>query len=126
MEEEIVEEEKKEYISYLFNTKKTYTVTAQANGGRIFYKIAIRKKASDGQELKNYMPIRFAKCEPVPDNTKIRIKNAMEDWYVNPKDTWNIVPVLVIFDYEIIENTPEEAIQNFNSANINYTDDLPF
>lgn len=119
----------KEKISYLFNTNFNYTVNSKINGGKTFYKIPIKKKNYDGQELQANMPVRFAKCEPVPSGTVIRIKNAMEDWYINPKDTWNIVPVLVIFDYEIVKTSDyaaEQAIQNFNNSDTSYDDELPF
>ena len=39
------------------------------------------------------------------------IKNAIEDWYINPKDSWNIIPVLVIFNYEILKAGNEETKQ---------------
>ena len=115
-----MEEEKKEYIKYLFNTDYNYPVNSQTNGGKTFYKIPIKKKNYDGQELKANIAVRFAKCQPVPSGTVIRIKNAMEDWYINPKDTWNIVPLLVIFDYEVVKTSDyaaEQAIQEFNNTN---------
>lgn len=124
-----MEEEQKEYISYIFNTKFNYIVNSQMNGAKTFYKIPIKKRGFDGQELKCNIPVRFAKCQPVPNGTIIRIKNAMEDWYINPKDTWNIVFQLVIFDYEIIKSSEEaaqNAIQAFNNADSSYEDDLPF
>lgn len=119
----------KEKISYLFNTNSNYTVNSKINGGKTFYKIPIKKKNYDGQELQANMLVRFAKCQPVPSGTVIRIKNAMEDWYINPKDTWNIVPVFVIFDYEIVKTSDyaaEQAIQNFNNSDTSYDDELPF
>ena len=125
--EEQVQEKNTEYISYLFNTKSYYYIQSQTNGGRTFYKTPIKKKNYDGQEIKSYIQVKFGKCEPVPNGTKIRIKNAKEDWYINPKDTWNIIPQLVIFDYEIIERSDviaEQAIQQYNS--IDDDTELPY
>ena len=118
-----------EKISYLFYANFNYPVNSKTNGGKTFYKIPIKKKNYDGQELQANILVRFAKCEPVPDGTVIRIKKAMEDWYINPRDTWNIIPVLVIFDYEIVKRSDyvaEQAIQDYNNADTSYSDDLPF
>lgn len=126
MEEQTTSSEEK--IKFLFNTTYKYKVLSQTYGGKTFYKIPVFKKNFDGQELRCNIPVRFAKCQPVPNGTVIRIKNAMEDWYINPKDKWNIVLTLVIFDYEILKTSDvvaQQAIETFNSLDVN-DDELPF
>ena len=128
-----MEEEQKEYITCLFNNKKPYMIYAQEYKQKIFYKIAIEKQTTDGQTIKAYVPTRFAGCDPVENRTIIRLKNAKVDWYKNPKDMWNIVPALVIFDYEIIQGVSsttqkaQNAVDQYNmDVQRNDDTDLPF
>ena len=133
-----MEEEKNEdsYITYWFDNRHTYIINSETNGGKTFYHKKIEKKGFDGQTITHKIQVRFAKCEPVPNGTIIKIKRGMEDWYINPKDKYNIVPVFVIFDYEIVRRSDyaaEQAIQNYNNslqnynnADESYSEDLPF
>lgn len=110
------EEENKEYISYMFNTSYNYIINSNINGGKTFYKIPLKKKAFDGQIMTCNVPVRFAKCQPVPDGTIIRIKNAKEDWYV--KNRFDTIVYLVIFDYEIVQTSDraaQQALETFNA-----------
>ena len=125
MEEEKMQEEK---ITHIFNTTYNYIINTQQNGGRTFYKIPIKKKDYDGQQKTASILVKFAKgCEPVPNGTVIRIKNAMEDWYI--KNRFDVILCLVIFNYEIVKRSDyaaEQAIQQFNNTDTSYEDDLPF
>ena len=124
------EETQKNYITALIRPNREYIVYKQEYRGRVFYKIPIDKKNCDGQKLKTYIQVKFAKCEPVPNGTLIKITKAMEDWYKNPKDTWNIIPVIVIFEYEIIETSAsvaENAIKEYNQSNDDNSEyELPY
>ena len=124
------EEMQKSNITALVRPSNDYVVYKQENRGRVFYKISIAKKNCDGQITKAYVQVKFAKCEPVPNGTLIKITKAMEDWYKNPKDTWNIIPVIVIFEYEIIETSAsvaENAIKEYNQSNDDNSEyELPY
>ena len=124
-----MEEEQKEYITGLFNNKANYMVFVQVYKDKTFYKTQISKKTADGQIIKAYVPIRFVNCEPVINGTLIRLKNAKVDWYKNPKDTWNIVPSLVIFNYEITADSnivTQQVVNEYNSTADIDDDSLPF
>ena len=124
-----MEEEQKEYITDLFNTKLSYMIYSQVYKDKTFYKIPISKKTSDGQTIKAYVPVRFVNCEPVINGTLIRLKNAKVDWYINPKDRWNIVPSLVIFNYEIMKDSnivAQQVVNEYNSTIDSDDDSLPF
>jgi hypothetical protein len=124
-----MEEENKEYITGLFNLKMNYMIFSQVYKDKTFYKVQVSKKLQDGQILKAYIPVRFVNCEPVINGTLIRLKNAKVDWYKNPKDTWNVIPSLIIFNYEVIADSnivTQQIVNEFNSTNDSDDDSLPF
>ena len=115
------------YITHIFDTSKRYIVNVQINGGYTFYKIPLKKEDFDGQTKNGFINVRFAKnhCEPVPDGTIIKIKNAAEYWYTKG---FNTIVTLVIFNYEIVQESDaaaKQAIQEFNQTDTN-DDELPF
>ena len=123
-----MEEENKEYITGLFNLKMNYMIFSQVYKERTFYKVQVSKKQADGQIIKAYVPVRFVNCQPVINGTLIRLKNAKVDWYKNPKDTWNIIPSLVIFNYEVIADSnivTQQVVNEYNSTS-DSEDELPF
>ena len=123
------EEQSKEYITGLFNLKLNYIIYVQTYKEKTFYKTQISKKTADGQTIKAYVPVRFVNCEPVVNGTLIRLKNAKVDWYKNPKDTWNIVPSLVIFNYEVAAESnvvTQQIVNEYNNTATLDEDSLPF
>ena len=85
-------------------------------------------------KTKFYRSIRFVKCQPPQDGDIIRIKKGFEDNYLNPKDKYNDVVVIVVMDYEIVDNqvvNEEKAYEKFQQITKEnemeeQTEDLPF
>lgn len=130
-----MEDKTEEYISYRINTYNKYTVFKSSYGGKDFYKIYFEKKNQDGSKTRIYRNIKFVNCEPPEDRDLIRIRKAFEDNYIDPKNKYNDVCVIVIMDYELFkdeEKMKEEAFENFHrtieeNENLDIGEDsLPF
>ncbi len=112
-----MEEKTEEYISYRINTYNKYTVFKSSYRGKDFYKIYFEKKNQDGSKTRIYRNIKFVNCEPPEDRDLIRIRNAFEDNYIDPRNKYNDVCVIVVMDYELFkdeEKLKEEAFENFH------------
>lgn len=119
-----------EYISYKINTKNTYKVYINSAHGKEFYKVQIKKRNYDKTETKFYKQLKFVKCEPPKDGEIIRIKKAFEDLYTNSKDPYNPISVIVVMEYEKVENkivAEKQAYQDYQQTlNEMENYDLPF
>ena len=93
-----------EYIGYKIDTKHSYKVYVSEANGKRFYKVQIQKKNYDGTKVNFYKNLRFVKCEPPQDGEIIRIKKGFEDLYSNNKDPYNAISVIVVMDYELVDN----------------------
>lgn len=82
--------------------------------GYTFYKIAICKKKQD--DTKEYFDknIAFKKGTDIADGTKIRILDFFEDVRENKNDKYNPIWSIFITDFEIIEESNEDALSEFN------------
>lgn len=110
-------EKDEEYISYRINTHNKYIVFKTSYGGKDYYKICFEKKNADGSKVKIYRMVKFVHCEPPKDRDTIRIKKAFEDNYIDPKNKYNDVCVIVIMDYEKFEDEEDlqkQAFENFH------------
>lgn len=110
-------EEREEFINYRINTTNKYAVYKTSYAGKNFYKIYFEKKNQDGTKTRIYRSVKFVNCEPPEDREVIRIRKAFEDNYIDPKNRYNDVCVIVIMDYEIFkdeEKMKEEAFENFH------------
>lgn len=117
----------RESIYRLFSTEKPFKVFANEYAGKMYYNAELNKINYDGQKLQGRCRIEFVKCAGPADGTIIRIKNAKEDWYMT--DKFHMVFKVVIFDYDIVQNTREvanQAINDFYKDDSSYEDDLPF
>lgn len=108
-----------------------------------FYQISLSKKDRNGQYINGYMNVRFKKGVNVPNKTKIVIKNAFIDFYLDKNN--KTVPYIMILDYELVEEQSnnnqmsqtnenkakqeEDPFKMFGEANgtgIDPNDELPF
>ena len=106
-----------EYISHKLNAGYTYMVFRNDRNGKTFYKIPIKQKDFDGQEKTHYIPVSFRSGIDIPDKTKIKIKQAVENVYAKGYDT--------IFTYKILEfENLSEAVQEYAASADDL--DLPF
>lgn len=123
-----VEETKsKEKIYHLFTNDKNYTVISNEWAGRTYYNLKLITTRYDGQKAEGICRVEFVKCDPPPNETIIRIKNAKEDWYM--KDKFNLVFKIVVYNYEIIQTSSQiakDALNEFYSQSYDEDDDLPF
>ena len=110
-----MEEENKEYIISKINTKYFYKVYRSSYNGKDFYSILITQKNYDDTETLYYKNVSFKKGLNLPPNdTLIRIKKAVENYY---GDKYKPQSSLMILDYELKKNDEqkkEEALQEFN------------
>lgn len=106
-----------EYISYRINTHNKYLVFKSSYGGKDYYKICFEKKNADNSKTRIYRSIKFVNCEPPEDRDMIRIKKGFEDNYIDPKNKFNDVCVIVVQDYEKFEDEEKlqkQAYENFH------------
>lgn len=121
-------------IGYKINVEHNYKVYVTEYGGKKYYKIPVTKKNYDKTETTYYKQVRFAKCTPPEDGDVIRIKKGFEDLYTNNKDPYNPISVIVILDYDSVENLEQikekaldkfQQILNENEEEV-IDEDLPF
>lgn len=96
--------EEERYIGYKIDTQHSYKVYVSEANGKRFYKVQIQKKNADGTKVNFYKNLRFVKCNPPENGEIIKIKKAFEDLYANNKDPYNAISVIVVMDYEIVDN----------------------
>lgn len=129
-----MEEQKEPYIGYKIDTKHSYKVYVNQANGKTFYKVLVKKKNYDGTETNFYKQLRFVKCEPPENEDIIKILYGFEDLYVNEKDKYNAISVIVVMEYEKVENevvNQEKAYDKFqqnlkeNEEEVQ-SEDLPF
>lgn len=112
-------DEKEEYISYRINTHTKYIVYKTSYGGRDYYKISFEKKCPNGSKIKIYRNLKFVNCIPPENGDFIRITKAFEDNYIDPKNKYNDVCIIVVQEYESFKNEEkmrEDAYKNFHRA----------
>lgn len=100
-------------------------VFAKEHNDRTFYSIGLSKKKMDGTYLNGYINVSFRKGEVVPNKTKIEIKKAWLDFYVNREN--HTVPQIFISEFDFMEDRegaskPAEAPEGFAALD----DDIPF
>jgi hypothetical protein len=111
-----VEEKERPYIGYKIDTKHTYKVYVNESNGKKFYKVQIKKKNYDNTEISFYKQLRFVQCNPPENGEIIKIIYGFEDLYVNNKDSYNPISVIVIMEYEKVDNpvvNQEKAYDKF-------------
>ena len=129
------EEQEQGHIGYKINGKSTYKVYKNEVNGKTYYKVVMKKKNYDDTETIFYRQLRFVKsCTPPENGEIIKILSGFEDLYVNNKDPYNPITVIVVQDYIKIDNevvNQEKAYEKFqqitkeNEAE-EQTEDLPF
>ena len=129
------ENEEVGYIGYKIDGKHTYKVYVNEVNGKKFYKVAMKKKNYDDTETIFYRQLRFTKgCTPPENGEIIKIWSGFEDLYVNEKDKYNPITVIVVMDYEKVDNqvvNEEKAYEKFQQITKEnemeeQTEDLPF
>ena len=129
------ENEEQGFIGYKINPKSTYKVYKNEVNGKTYYKVVMKKKNYDNTETIFYRQLRFVKsCTPPENGEIIKILSGFEDLYVNNKDPYNPITVIVVQDYIKIDNevvNQEKAYEKFQQiTKENETEevsqDLPF
>ena len=80
-------------------------VFSREHNGRTFYTIGLSKKKQDGEYLNGYLPASFKKGVELPNKTKIEIKKAWLDFYVNKEN--HTIPGIFIAEFETEHKEPE-------------------
>lgn len=112
-------QDQEEYIGYKIDTRHSYKIYCNLSGGKKYYKVQVQKKNYDGTKINYYKQLRFAKCTPPEDGEIIRIKKAFEDLYTNNIDKFNPISVIVVLEYEKVENQQvqqEQALAKFQDT----------
>ena len=111
------DKEQQGHIGYKINGKSTYKVYVNEVNGKRFYKVAMKKKNYDDTETIFYRQLRFVKgCTPPENGEIIKIWSGFEDLYVNNKDPYNPITVIVVQDYMKVDNqvvNEEKAYEKF-------------
>lgn len=129
-----MEEQKEPFIGYKVDCKHSYKVWKNETNGKVFYKVAMKKKNYDNTETIFYRQLRFVKCQAPENGDIIKIKYGFEDLYVNEKDKYNPITVIVVMDYEKVDNqvvNEEKAYEKFQQITKEnemeeISQDLPF
>lgn len=125
-------EQRDPFIYHKINTKATYKVYSNTRGGHTYYNVAIEKRNYDKSKDRCYRQLKFAKCYPPENGEIIKITNAFEDFYPNPKDPYNPIITYVVLDYIKVDNSKaekERAISEYQQSfaeNSIDDDALPF
>lgn len=96
--------EEENYIGYKIDTKHTYKVYTNESNGNRFYQVQIKKKNYDGSELSVYKQLRFVKCNPPENGEIIKIHKGFEDLYIKKGDRYNPISIVVVTEYELVNN----------------------
>lgn len=129
------ENEEVGHIGYKIDGKHTYKVYVNEVNGKKFYKVAMKKKNYDDTETIFYRQLRFVKgCTPPENGEIIKIWSGFEDLYVNNKDPYNPITVIVVQDYMKVDNqvvNEEKAYEKFQKITEEnemeqVDEDLPF
>lgn len=72
-----------------------------------FYTIGLSKKDRNGQYINGYMNVRFKKGVSLENQTKIVIKNAFIDFYLDKNNRTN--PYIMILEYELADEQKQEV-----------------
>ena len=128
------DKEEQGHIGYKINGKSTYKVYKNEVNGKTYYKVAMKKKNYDDTETIFYRQLRFVKgCTPPENGEIIKIWSGFEDLYVNNKDPYNPITVIVVQDYMKVDNqvvNEEKAYEKFQQITkeneMEQTEDLPF
>lgn len=107
-----MEEEQKRH--YKVEAGDVVTVKRQDYGQYTFYKVSLQQKMYDGTKKYFDKNIAFAKGVDIPDKTQIRIKDFFETIRENPKDAYNPIFGLFIKEYEVVEESKADALNEFN------------
>ncbi len=93
---------------------------AKEHNDRTFYSIGISKKDINKEWVNGYMGASFRKGVTIPNKTKIEIKKAWLDFYIN-KDKQTVIGIFISeFEYQ---EKPQEAPEGFAAVD---DDDIPF
>lgn len=119
-------------ISYKINDRQPQFVIKRIINGSTYYNCIMEKKTMEGEKIRYYRPIRFAKCEPPQhDKNFIMIKKGFEDFFPNKLDPYNPITVIVVLEWEEFGKKSDADV---NKAYHDFTDtaiqldnlDLPF
>lgn len=110
-----MENQEEEYIIYKVSTKNWHKVYKTSFKGKDFYKLLIVQKKYDGTTTSYYKPISFKKTlTPPQDGSVIRIKQGIENLYMNNIDKYNPISSILILDYELKENVEQKKENAYN------------
>lgn len=102
--------------SHKVNVGDTIKVKRTEINGRMFYSTSVTQKQFDGTKKFYNKRLNFKKGVSVPNNTKIKIINMLENLFDNPKDPYNPLSILMITDFEIVKNNEQiekEALEDY-------------
>lgn len=83
--------------------------------GKVFYNIGITQTQPDGQKINGYMPVRFKRGVELENKSKIKIKQAFENFYKKGFDT---IFYLQITDFELLDDKIEAYTQAQEEADL--------
>ena len=75
-----------------------------------FYQIGLSKKDRNNNYINGYMNVKFKKGVSVPNMTKIVIKNAFIDFYLDKNN--KTVPYIMILEFETGDQANNQASEN--------------
>lgn len=111
--------EEREYLSgYKIMAGKKYKVNRIEHNGMVFYKIKVTQKDANGKQKYYDRIVNFRKNVNLPDKTMIIPIKFIENMRDNPKDKYNPIITLMIFEFEDLgtqEVVSNEAYSEFRA-----------
>lgn len=107
------ENKNNDYILHKINLGYNYTVYRKEYSGKTSYIIQISQKNMDGTIAdKAYVKVMFPKGTDLPDGTKIKIKKAVENFYLKDGNKFNPVFTYYIKEFDLIGDPVQEYNQS--------------
>lgn len=98
------------------NFTRPIMIFARDYNGKTYYSYSESKKNSDGEWITAYYDCRFRKEISLENKTKISIKDAWTDFYMNSEG--NAVKYTFINDFDVEKEEQEESAEETEEINL--------
>ncbi len=96
---------------YKIRAGNVYFVKRQEHENKVFYKIPLRKRNRDNTYVYCYKNVTFAGSPDIPDNSRIIPIKFVEDFYKCPRDCYNTIFTLVIYQWEYADGEGQTNVE---------------
>ena len=116
-------------IFYKIMSGRKYRVFRKDYNGFTYYNIQMKQQNKDDTISTYYKQVYFKKDIVLPNETDIIINKAVENLRENPKDKYNPISTLFVYDFTTVENEQQKQDLAYEEYRENIKEDnleLPF